>query len=71
MKGRQAFPPKRGKKWELLVAECTLKSESAPKMGNVYMSTNKRKLLTGKKEGRDQRNVSECTSSAQMEGWVI
>lgn len=45
--------------WELLVAECTLKSESALKMGNVYMSTNKRKLLTGKKEGRDQRNVPE------------
>lgn len=41
------------------MAEGTLKSESALEMGDVHMSMNKKKLLTGKEEGRDQRNVPE------------
>lgn len=57
MNGGQNFPLKSDKKWELLEAECTLISESALKVGHVYMSTNKRKLMTGKKKGRGQRNV--------------
>lgn len=59
MKDAQGFPLKRGKEWELLEAEYILKLESVLKTSDVYMSTNRRKLMTGKKKGQDQKNVLE------------
>lgn len=44
MKDAQGFPLKRGKEWELLEAEYTLKLESVLKTSDVCMSTNRRKI---------------------------
>lgn len=57
MKDAQGFPLKRGKEWELLEAEYTLKLESVLKTSDVCMSTNRRKLMTGKKRKRPK----ECS----------
>lgn len=58
MKNVQGFSLNKGKKWELLEAECTLKLESVLKISDVYMSSNKRKLMTGKKKKKRPKEYS-------------